>query len=170
MGSTRARTVGLAAFALLSTGLFALPVLAQQGGQHSQREGVANSKAGLQGMPLNNLSGGGRSSAAKPGGEAAAPAADTPAASAPAPSAGGSGSSNNAPVSAPAAPPAAPAVSAVPLAPSLSQDAPEVPPSLGVVGARGASSGPSPAATPEPSTLLLMGTGLVGLYRLRKRQ
>jgi hypothetical protein len=170
MGSTRSRMAGVAAFALLSTGLFALPVLAQQGGQHSQREGVANSKAGLQSLPMNNLGGEGRSrtaaGVATPGADLAAPVPNAPAAAVPAPSAGGSGSSN-APVSAPAGPSV---TAAAPIAPpGLSQDAPDVPPSLGVVGARGPSSGPSPAATPEPSTLLLMGTGLVGLYRLRKR-
>jgi hypothetical protein len=174
MGSTRTRMAGVAAFALLGIGLFALPVLAQQGGQHSPREGVANSKAGEHTTPLNNATGQGRSAVAAGAttvdADAGAPAPSTPGAPAPAaPAPGGSGAS---PAPAPApSPSASPPVGGSPaIAPlGLSQDAPEVPPSLGG-GARGSSSGPSPAATPEPSTLLLMGTGLVGLYRLRKRQ
>jgi hypothetical protein len=51
----------------------------------------------------------------------------------------------------------------------LSHDAPDTAPSIGVVG-RGKSKGPSPAATPEPSMLLLMGAGLAGLYGLKRRR
>lgn len=174
MGSTRKRMAGVAAVAL-SAGLFAQPALAQQGGGHSQREGVANSKAGQQTMPMNNQAGGGRSVAtariAAVEADAAAPSAGRPAPSPAAPGGGGGSGSSSVPVPAPAvtAPPAAAPVGAA-ATPGLSQDAPEIAPSLGVVGGRGGSSSPSPAATPEPSTLLLMGTGLVGLYRLRKRQ
>ena len=177
MGSIRTRTVGVGAFMLLTTGLFALPALAQQGGQHSPREGVANSKAGDQTMPLNNLATGDRSRPAAGttvlDADAGAPAPSTPGASAPIPAPGGGGGGGGA-SSGPAPAPAPPAAAPVGAAPSttplgLSQDAPDVPPSLGG-GKGGSSPGSSPAATPEPSTLLLMGTGLVGLYRLRKRQ
>jgi hypothetical protein len=170
MGSTRKRMAGVAAVAL-SAGLFAHPVLAQQGGGHSQREGVANSKAGQQTLPLNNLAGGGQSgsTAGVAAVEAeAAPTASRPAPSPAAPGGGGGSGSSSAPAPEVTAPAAAPVGAAA--TPGLSQDAPEIAPSLGVVGGRGGSSSPSPAATPEPSTLLLMGTGLVGLYRLRKRQ
>jgi hypothetical protein len=57
--------------------------------------------------------------------------------------------------------------------PGLSGDAPDTAPSIGVVGggkAHGRSRGGSPAATPEPSTLLLMGAGFAALYRLRRRR
>ncbi len=57
--------------------------------------------------------------------------------------------------------------------PGLSADAPDTAPSIGVAGrgkAHGRSRSGSPAATPEPSTLLLMGAGLAGLYRLRRRR
>jgi hypothetical protein len=63
--------------------------------------------------------------------------------------------------------PAAPAVAAA--ASGLSHDAPAVPPTIGVVGPD-AGAGSSPAATPEPTTLLLMGTGIAGLYQLRRRR
>ena len=57
--------------------------------------------------------------------------------------------------------------------PGLSKDAPDTAPSIGVAGngkAHGRSRSGSPAATPEPSTLLLMGAGLAGLYQLRRRR
>ncbi len=72
-----------------------------------------------------------------------------------------------------ATPAPAPTVTAPPPVtrrPGLSRDAPVTAPRVGVVGGGGASTGPSPAATPEPSTLLLMGTGLAGLYRLLRRR
>jgi hypothetical protein len=68
---------------------------------------------------------------------------------------------------------ATPAVPATPATPSgLSGDAPDTAPTVGVVGRGHAKrgGGPSPAATPEPSTLLLMGAGLAGLYGLRRRK
>jgi hypothetical protein len=49
---------------------------------------------------------------------------------------------------------------------TFSDDAPDTPPDIGVIG--GDSNGPSP--TPEPSSLLLMGTGIAGLYRLSRRR
>ncbi|MGH9347055.1 MAG: PEP-CTERM sorting domain-containing protein, partial [Vicinamibacterales bacterium] len=73
----------------------------------------------------------------------------------------------------PASPVAVEAVAATPAAGrtplALSHDAPDTAPSVGVIGGSDGS-GPSPAATPEPSTLLLMGAGLAGLYRLRRRR
>jgi hypothetical protein len=97
---------------------------------------------------------------APPAATAAAP--ERPAApSAPStPSSSGSSASSAAPAE------AAPTVAAAPV---LSKDAPSTAPAVGVIG-KGASSGPSPAATPEPSTLLLMGAGLAGLYRLRRKR
>ncbi len=169
MGSRRQHTVGLAAFALLGSGLFAVPALAgQAAAQHSAREGVVNSKAVLETTPANNV-GNGRTRVAR----APAPAVgvDNPPAAAP--------SAPGAPAAAPpsSARPAAPVAAPVPVvsvpapAPSgLSADAPEIPPTISVVGGGNAPSGPSPAATPEPSTLLLMATGLVGLYRMRRRR
>lgn len=68
----------------------------------------------------------------------------------------------------PAAPELAPAPSGpADTTPGLSHTAPETPPSVSV---RPQPSGPSPAATPEPATLLLMATGMAGLYRLRRRR
>jgi hypothetical protein len=170
MGSTRTHMAGVAAFALLSLGLSVHPAWAEQGGQSGQQGRVENSKADNQRTSVSSLSGQPTVDLGKKVIDAA------PAPSAPsAPAASGSQPSPAPNASAPAAPVAAnPApVVAVPAVPpaGLSGDAPEVPPTLGVVGGGGgASSGPSPSSTPEPSTLLLMGTGLVGLYRLRKRQ
>jgi hypothetical protein len=73
----------------------------------------------------------------------------------------------------PASPGVSAATPAVPATPpsGLSHDAPDTAPSIGVVGhGREKSHAPSPAATPEPSTLLLMGTGLAGLWGLRRRK
>ena len=79
----------------------------------------------------------------------------------------------------PAARPAEPGPSPVAIAavaetpaampPGLSKDAPDTAPSIGVAGG-GNAGGRSPAATPEPTTLLLMGAGLAGLYGLRRRR
>lgn len=63
--------------------------------------------------------------------------------------------------------PAAPPASVLPPGVILSDDAPDAPPAIGVIGG-GESKGPSP--TPEPSSMLLMGAGLAGLYRLARRQ
>jgi hypothetical protein len=189
MGSIRTHMIGVAAFALLGAGSFADSVFAGQGGQHSQRERVPNSKAVESAMPASNQAGGGRmrAAAARRAGNAVAAVPSSPGVTPPAavPPAAQPGPPAATPAPAPpvalppvaqppvAQPPVAlPPVASAPIVPpGLSADAPEVPPSLGVAGGRGgSSSGPSPAATPEPSTLLLMGTGLAGLYRLRKRQ
>jgi hypothetical protein len=49
----------------------------------------------------------------------------------------------------------------------LSSNAPSTAPALGVVG--GGAKSPGVSATPEPTTLLLMGAGLAGLYGVRRR-
>jgi hypothetical protein len=166
MGSTRSRMAGVAAFTLLSAGLFAQPLLAQQGQWQAPREGVMNSKAEVSGVPMNNRVGERQGQTNKTEVQATAPPA-APSPAAPAPPSAGPAPSPSAPVPAPG--PAVPAQPGVAAPPGLSADAPEVPPNLGVVGG-GGRPGPSPASTPEPSTLLLMGTGVLGLYRLRKRQ
>jgi hypothetical protein len=68
--------------------------------------------------------------------------------------------------------PATPAVPAAPLVPpGLSGAAPDTAPKVGVIGGGGGGkTGGSPAGTPEPSTLLLMGAGLAGVYKLRRRR
>lgn len=80
------------------------------------------------------------------------------------PTAPGGNSARPAPPSTPAAPTVAPRP------PGLSHDAPESAPTIGVIGGTGGSKGGSPASTPEPTTLLLMGAGLAGLYGLRRRR
>jgi hypothetical protein len=69
--------------------------------------------------------------------------------------------------------PATPATPADPprplVPPGLSGHAPETAPNVGVIGG-GSSKGSSPAATPEPSTLLMLGAGLAGVYGLRRRR
>lgn len=105
---------------------------------------------------------------AAPAAAAAAPAPESPAASSPV--AAASGSSPAAPASPAASSPATPAAPAYPPPAdgvTLSDDAPDAPPIIGVIGGD-QSNGPSP--TPEPSTMLLMGTGLAGLYRLSRRR
>jgi hypothetical protein len=108
-------------------------------------------------------------------GVAAAPTETREAAAPPRAEAPGGGSVA-APVEAPAPAPGAGTISAPPEladppvslpAPRPTDDAPEIPPVIS--GPRGPS-GPSPASTPEPTTLLLMGTGLAGLYRLRRKR
>jgi PEP-CTERM motif len=65
---------------------------------------------------------------------------------------------------------ATPATPAVPVALGLSKDAPSGAPAAGVIGRGGSRGGAAPAATPEPTTLLLMGAGVAGLYGLRRRR
>jgi hypothetical protein len=87
--------------------------------------------------------------------------------------------STSAPAASAPAAPAAPVAAApapvvqIPVAqPGLSATAPEKAPAI--IGGGGGPSRQAPrptaAATPEPSTLLLMGAGIAGLYRLRRRK
>ena len=96
--------------------------------------------------------------------EAAGPPASNPGARPSDPSPSGSA---GAAVAATPAPTHAAAPASLPS--GLSSDAPDTAPSIGVVGGR-SPGGPSPAATPEPTTLLLMGAGLAGLYRLSRHR
>ena len=81
-------------------------------------------------------------------------------------------------IGSPAQPPASPvAVETVASTPAagktplgLSTDAPETPPTIGVIGGGSGKGSGSVAPTPEPSTLLLMTAGLAGIYRLRRRR
>lgn len=95
----------------------------------------------------------------------------------PRPSTGGGSSNPPASGSAPAPPAAAaaPAFAAAPAAgaglgtPIGTAGSPAGTPIEGAAGPFSPGGSPSPAATPEPTTMLLLGTGLAGLYRLRRR-
>lgn len=165
MGSAPRFTVGLAAFALLLAGGAGIAAAGQADGGLDRQPRAWDSKKDL------------RSAEAARGRESRRPgraSAEKQAPAASAPSNGSSGSRSTGPAaSSGAASPtgqahASPVASAPPLS-GLSHDAPETAPNVGVIGG-GGSSGPSPASTPEPSTLLLMGAGLAGLYRLRRQR
>ena len=157
-------TVGLAACALL----IAAPVAGQIVSHEKQKAPMygelpdqrGERRAGGRKMVL----GVGNADKAVPAApEAAGPPASNPGArpSDPSPSA-------NAGAAVAASPAPTHAATAASLPSGLSSDAPDTAPSIGVAGGK-SSGGPSPAATPEPTTLLLMGAGLAGLYRLSRR-
>jgi hypothetical protein len=163
-------TAGLAACVLMIGGVGAAAAgQADAGVDRQLRNGSAvwGSKAGVRNDAA--ARGRDRSKSARTSPGAAAPAAPAASAAA-APSRPGSGGGSSGSPSTGAAPAPAPPVSAAPVEPSgLSHDAPEAAPRIGVTG-RSGSPGPSAAPTPEPSTLLMMGVGLVGLYRMRRRR
>jgi hypothetical protein len=161
--------VGLAGFALLAGGLLGPSAEAQEGTAPPRREVVRDTKAESENMRAASydlLANRDRSAAAQ-----GAPAVASVPAPAPARSpGGGSGGGGGAAAPPPAAPPAAapPAVTVVPGAPPPSL-APPSGSAVTVLPPKSGGSGFSPAATPEPSALLLIGVGLAGLYRLRRR-
>jgi hypothetical protein len=166
MGSAPRFTVGLAASVLLLAGGAGIAAAGQaDGGLDRQPRVSSEAKIDLRSAAATR--GRDRQKAGRASVEKQAPAAA-------APSNGSSGSRPSSPgASSGAASPvgqanASPVASAPPLS-GLSHDAPEAAPSVGVIGGGGSSSG-SPSATPEPSTLLLMGAGLAGLYRLRRQR
>ena len=158
MGSARHLSIAAAAFALVVAGA---PVFAGQG-----QTDWAGPR--LQG-PSGDASSRNRTRSPRPG-TSVVPAE---VAVAPAPPRAAEPPRAEAPVVAPAPPPAASvaapepveALPTLPARPRPTDDAPEIPPVMGGGGGPHAAS-----ATPEPTTLLLMGTGLAGLYQLRRKR
>jgi len=166
MAGARSSMVGLAALtALLAYGSAA--AAEQQDWAGPRRESAVPKLAIREGGESSRGARLGRRAAdAAPAAEVAAAPAKA-AAAAPSPVSAAATTAPSAGLTAP--PSVAPPVATIAPGLGLSQNAPEQAPTIGVLGP-GKSSGPSPAATPEPSTLLLMATGLAGLARLRRRR
>jgi len=163
MGSARHLKIATAAFALVVAGA---PIAALAGQRERSNTAAENSKRGGD-QRENNRGGqgfrgfGARDAKGADFVPAPVPSARGPEMSAPSPNA-----------AAPAAPPSPPFAATV--APGLSHNAPTTPPRVGWSHSnhnknKHGGSRPSPASTPEPSMMLLLATGMAGLYRLRHR-
>jgi PEP-CTERM motif-containing protein len=158
MGSARHLTIAAAAFALVVAGA---PVFAGQGqsdwagprlqgpsGDAAFKNRTRSPRRGAAVVPVEAAVAPAPPRAAEPPSAAAPPAAPAPPAAS---------------ISAP--PELADPLPTLPAPTRPTDDAPEIPPVMG-----GGGGGPHASATPEPTTLLLMGTGLAGLYQLRRKR